>query len=106
MVRDRIAPYFLRRRVADVLELPEKVSDEVWLDLNDDQRVSYDAAYWEGRAELLQPGVSRIHVFSLVSKLKQICNLDPRTGSSAKLDFLEEQLGGIVDNDQKALVFS
>jgi superfamily II DNA or RNA helicase len=107
MVRDRIAPYFLRRRVADVLtELPEKVSEERWLYLNDDQQASYDAAYWEGRAELEKPGAGRIHVFSLINQLKQICNLDPRSGSSAKLDYLEEQLAGIMDNAQKALVFS
>ena len=65
MVRDRIAPYFLRRRVADVLtELPDKVPNEQWLYLNDDQRASYDRAYQEGRAALSQPGASRIHVFS------------------------------------------
>jgi SNF2 family DNA or RNA helicase len=107
MVRDRIAPYFLRRRVADVLtELPEKVLHEPWLYLNDDQQASYDAAFWEGRAKLEQPGAGRIHVFSLINQLMQICNLDPRSGSSAKVDFLEEQLAGIIDNDQKALVFS
>jgi SNF2 family DNA or RNA helicase len=107
MVRDRIAPYFLRRRVADVLtELPDKVPNEPWLYLNDDQRASYDRAYSEGRTELSQPGASRIHVFSVVSRLKQICNLDPETGSSCKLDYLEEQLEAVAANDQKALVFS
>ena len=107
MVKDRIAPYFLRRRVADVLhELPEKVSDEIWLDLNDDQRSSYESAYREGRAELSKPGASRIHVFSLITQLKQICNMDPRSGSSSKLDYLEDQLESIIENGQKALVFS
>jgi superfamily II DNA or RNA helicase len=107
MVRDRIAPYFLRRRVADVrTELPEKVLYEPWLYLNDDQRVSYERVYRQGRAELSQPGASRIHAFSVVNRLKQICNLDPETGSSCKLDYLEEQLEAVVANDQKALVFS
>ncbi len=106
MVRDRITPHFLRRRGADVLELPEKKLDEIWLDLNDEQRESYDRAYQEGRAALSQPGTSRIHVFSLLDQLKQICNLDPKTKSSSKLDYLEVQLEAIVANDQKALVFS
>lgn len=106
-VRNRIEPYFLRRRLTDVLtELPEKVSEEVWLDLNDEQRDAYGLAYAEGRAELSEPGVSRIHVFALVNRLKQICNLDPQTKSSCKLDYLEEQLESIQANDQKALVFS
>ena len=41
-----------------------------------------------------------------MNRLKQICNLDHETGSSCKLDYLEEQLEAVAANDQKALVFS
>jgi SNF2 family DNA or RNA helicase len=42
-VKQRIDSHFLRRRLKDVKsDLPEKVSREIWLDLTDAQRVSYD----------------------------------------------------------------
>jgi len=45
-------------------------------------------------------------VFSLINQLKQICNLDPVTGESAKLDFIRQRLEHIVEQGDKALVFS
>lgn len=105
-VKDGIRPYFLRRRAADVLDdLPAKVSHEVWLELGPSQRDSYDEAYREGRAALSrEPTVP--HVLAQISKLKQICNLDPVTGESTKLEYLQEQLGELAENEEKALVFS
>ncbi len=107
MVRTRIAPYFLRRRVADVYkELPEKITVERWLHLAEEQREAYEMAYWRGRAELERPGASRIHVFALINTLKQICNLDPASGASVKLDYLSDELRESIGADAKALVFS
>ena len=97
----------MRRRAADVLsELPEKKSCEIWLDLTDEQREAYDEAFAEGRTELSQSSATRVHVFSWINKLKQICNLDPRSGASCKLDYLVDQLEGVTESGQKALVFS
>lgn len=107
MVKDKIQPYFLRRRTADVLlELPEKVSSEVWLDLTEEQRAAYDTAEDSGRLSLQEPGATRIHVLSLISKLKQICNMEPESGESCKVNYLVDQLESVVDSGQKALVFS
>lgn len=47
-----------------------------------------------------------MHVFDWINKLKQICNLDPDTGASCKLDYLIDELEDIVESGQKALVFS
>ncbi|RIK33842.1 MAG: hypothetical protein DCC55_34195 [Chloroflexi bacterium] len=107
MVKKRIEPYFLRRRTADVRrELPEKITTEVWLDLTDAQYRTYQDEETAGRSELLKAGTTRVHVFALINKLKQICNLDPRTGESCKADYLADQLDSITENGQKALVFS
>lgn len=108
-VRERIKPYFLRRRKTEALpELQPKVRDEVWLDLLDSQRKAYERAERDGIVELSDQGdsVTVQHVFALITKLKQICNIDPVTHESCKLDYLLEQLPEIVAQGDKALVFS
>jgi len=46
------------------------------------------------------------HVFELVMRLKQICNFDPATGSSSKLELLEADMAEIAASDRKAIIFS
>ena len=46
------------------------------------------------------------HVFELVMRLKQICNFDPRTGQSAKLEQLVADMAEVADSGRKAIVFS
>jgi SNF2 family DNA or RNA helicase len=46
------------------------------------------------------------HVFELVLRLKQICNFDPVTGASAKLDRLEADIEEVAASGKKAIVFS
>jgi HJR/Mrr/RecB family endonuclease len=46
------------------------------------------------------------HVFALITKLKQICNYDPESHESVKLDYLKEKLEELAPQGDKALVFS
>ena len=46
------------------------------------------------------------HVFELVLRLKQICNFDPATGVSSKLERLEADLEECAASGRKAIVFS
>jgi SNF2 family DNA or RNA helicase len=46
------------------------------------------------------------HVFELVLRLKQICNFDPLTGASAKMERLLADLEEVAASRQKAIVFS
>jgi SNF2 family DNA or RNA helicase len=46
------------------------------------------------------------HVFELVMRLKQICNFDPVTGQSAKLDQLQADLAEVAASGRKTLIFS
>ncbi|MCX6702707.1 MAG: DEAD/DEAH box helicase [Candidatus Wolfebacteria bacterium] len=108
-VKAAIKPFFLRRRKADVLDdLPEKNCDEVWLELSDDQRRAYDRAEKEGVFSLNNQGdsVTVQHVLALITKLKQICNIEPVSGESCKLEYLIDQLEEIKGQDDKALIFS
>jgi len=106
-ISSMIRPYFKRRRIADVqLQLPDKVSEEVWLELTEEQRAAYDQAENDARQRLTEPGTTRVHVFAQIVRLKQICNLDPVSGASCKLEYLKEQLEILSEDGKKALVFS
>ena len=106
-LRALVKPYTLRRTYKDELvDLPELTSQSVWLELGGNQRQRYDAAERQGISELQRDGTTRMHVFALINKLKQICNLDPDSRQSTKLEYLRGQLDELVANDEKALVFS
>src|SRR5207249_795340 len=72
------------------------------------QRASYDLAEKEGVIHLNALGatITVQHVFELVLRLKQICNFDPLTGESAKLEQLAADLAEVAESNRKAIVFS
>lgn len=110
-IKNDIAPYFLRRRKQELLatlNLPEKIHEEIWLELYPRQREIYERVEREGVAELNAKGemVTRTHIFALITKLKQICNLDSVSGESCKADYLLEELEEVTSQDFKALIFS
>ncbi len=103
------APYVLRRTKDQVLQdLPPKLFRDVELELDPEQRESYRLAQKKGLLRLHELGeaVTIQHVFELVTRLKQICNFDPATGSSSKLEQLRADLEEVAASGQKALVFS
>jgi SNF2 family DNA or RNA helicase len=105
LTRDAI----LRRVKEEVMtDMPAKVIQDVFLDLSPAQRASYDMAEKEGIVHLNELGdtITVQHVFELVLRLKQICNFDPRTGESAKLEQLAADLDEVAENNRKAIVFS
>jgi len=109
-VKEVIKPYFLRRRV-DALptgELKEKNCYVRWFDLLPAQREAYDKAYYESKFYLEELGEYRTiqHILAQITKLKQICNIDPVTKESCKLEFLLDQLEDVSEQGNKALVFS
>jgi superfamily II DNA or RNA helicase/HJR/Mrr/RecB family endonuclease len=97
-IKGRMAEYFLRRRKKDALpELPEKFHEE-----------KYRKAEEEGIVDLNEQGdsITVQHVLALITKLKQICNIDPITRESSKLEYIEEKIEEICEEDEKVLVFS
>lgn len=113
-LREKIAPYVLRRRILDVLkDLPPKHVSIKWLDLTEAQRKRYDEVESGARAEMLslvEQGIPlnrlRISALARLTELKKICNLDSGTFESCKRDFLVEELETIRELGEKALVFS
>lgn len=99
----------LRRRKMDVLDdLPPKQVTMTPIELYPSQRRSYEKAEQEGIVFLRSLGVEVTvqHVFALLTRLKQICNADPQTGESCKLDDIRERMEQLSVQGHKALVFS
>ena len=99
----------LRRRKHDVLDdLPPKLETKLMIDLHPSQRTSYRKAEEEGIIYLKSLGaeVSITHVLELITRLKQICNADPMTGESSKLNDIKGRLEQLTAQGHKALVFS
>lgn len=106
---DHVRDYVLRRTKDMVLtDLPPKLFRDAELELTGEQMASYQTAEDEGIIRLNDMGheITIQHVFELVLRLKQICNFDPATGRSSKLDRLEADLSEVAASNQKAIVFS
>jgi hypothetical protein len=109
LAKEFMKPFFLRRLKKDVLpDLPEKLPQEIWLELDDEQRVEYDQVLTTGRNELTQLGekVTRIHIFAIISKLKRICNFALHKKKSPKTVALLEQIQVIKESGHKGIVFT
>jgi SNF2 family DNA or RNA helicase len=89
-------------------DLPPKLFRDAELDLSPEQRSTYEMAENDGVMNLNEMGdcLTIQHVFELVLRLKQICNFDPATGVSSKLERLEADLEEVAASGKKAIVFS
>jgi len=101
---------FIIRRTKDkvLTEMPPKMFRDEELELTAAQLDSYRSAEDEGIVQLSDMGETLTiqHVFELVLRLKQICNFDPLTGSSCKLERLEADMEEIAASGHKAIIFS
>lgn len=101
--------YILRRTKDKVLaDLPPKLYRDAELELTSQQGEAYQTAEDQGVVQLSEMGQSLTiqHVFELVLRLKQICNFDPASGASSKMERLEVDLEEVVASGKKAIVFS
>ncbi len=108
-VRKHISPYMLRRTTEKVQpDLPSKIELPGIVDLSQAQREAYESAERDGVVKLNELGdtITVVHVFALITALRQICNVDVGSDESAKLELLLEDLEEIVESGRKALVFS
>jgi SNF2 family DNA or RNA helicase len=104
-----VSDHVLRRTKDQVLcDLPPKLFRDAALELSPEQAESYRLAEDEGviRLRELKHELTIQHVFELVLRLKQICNFDPTTGASSKLERLEADLEECAASGRKAIVFS
>jgi SNF2 family DNA or RNA helicase len=107
----RIRPFFLRRRKTDVLpDLPPIIIQDLPLEMTGVQREAYDAA-WDGRRRFMGDeddgdDAGDGSIFALITRLKQLCNFEPQTFQSVKLDSLRVIAESLTEPGDKLLVFS
>jgi len=104
-----VGDHMLRRTKEMVLkDIPPKLFRGADVELTPEQRATYESAENEGVMRLNELGdeITIQHVFELVLRLKQICNFDPATGASSKLERLEADLEEVAASGKKAIVFS
>ncbi len=117
-----VKPFILRRRKEEVLfDLPEKVEQVSHCQLSLDQKMLYSDLLDKVRRPLIQElqdsssSVPYLHVFSVLSSLKQICNHpavylknpdDYRSYESGKWELFKELLSESLESGQKVVVFS
>jgi superfamily II DNA or RNA helicase len=119
MLARAVRPFILRRTKAQVApELPDRVEQTIWCELEPKQRKLYDELRDYYRASLLgrvaKDGMNRskIHILEALLRMRQAaCHpglVDKkRTGeTSAKLDALFAELPTLIEGGHKILVFS
>ena len=114
IVRDKVAPFILRRRKEDVLrDLPEKFEVIVTTEMSPEQRKLYDAFRLKAKEELKSKdgGSHMMEVLSIITRLRQIC-VDPATfvenfeGESGKITTLKEIIENKLKDNHRFLIFS
>ena len=104
-----IKDHFLRRRKKDVLpELPPIIQQDVPLALEGNQREVYLDAWDLRRVYARSRGVpvSNAHLLALITKLKQLCNFEPISEESVKLDALIPIIESLSEPTDKIIIFS
>ena len=117
-LNNQINPFILRRRKKDVIrELPEKLENNIYIDLSDDQKKLYVAELErvkEKMNEIMADGginKARFMILQLLMKLRQIC-IDPSIvyddykGSSNKIETFISVTRESISNGHKILVFT
>ncbi len=101
-LRAQARPYILRRRKDEVLDDLPRVRDTTErIELTPAQRRAYDEAITRYRS---RPGDG--HELALLTRLRELCDLDPATGASSKADRILELLARIREQGEKAVVFA
>ena len=113
IVKDKVAPFILRRRKEDVLkDLPEKFEVIMTTEMSLEQRKLYDAFRLKAKEELKSSDGSKVmEVLSIITRLRQIC-VDPSTfvenfeGESGKITMLKEIIDNKMKEGHRFLIFS
>jgi len=106
----QLSEEFILRRTKDLVatDLPPRINRDEIIELTPAQEHTYKTAEKEGVIQLNGMGdsITIQHVFELVLRLKQICNSDPLTGDSCKLDRLVADMEEVSASGGKAILFS
>ena len=108
-IHSAMAPHFLRRTKRDVLQdLPPLILRDIRLELSFKQRQAYNAI-WDARIRFLSEGSrapQTANLLAVLTRLKQICNVDMDSQESVKLEVVRNLLEKTREASEKVLIFS
>ena len=111
-LKSLINPFILRRLKRDVAgELPEKIEKKYYVPMTSKQKIAYNNYMKEVKLKLKTGEDDNITILSYLTRLRQICQ-DPilvnkdYTGDSGKLNIALEIIDGVIEENNKILVFS
>ncbi|OGV57766.1 MAG: hypothetical protein A2X45_19700 [Lentisphaerae bacterium GWF2_50_93] len=114
----RVAPFILRRKKKEVAaELPEKIEQVIYCEMEDEQRNFYSELLEKGRDEcndFLKGRITKFDILTSLLRLRQFCchpallpeNFGVKNAKSAKMDLMQELLFESIDSGHRLLVFS
>lgn len=116
-IKRKTKPFILRRIKEQVAQdLPEKIEQNVWIQMPEDQKQIYNQFLASSGQNLIKKvqldgaGKHRMEIFETLLRLRQICChpqlVNGNEGNSAKLDALLNDMQTIQEEGKKALVFS
>lgn len=107
-----IKPFILRRKKEEVLnDLPEKIEENIFLDMTEEQEKLYKKMLSEIRSRFEREEVESFSILEGLLRLRQISN-HPRLVFenykylSGKLEFISEFMEDIYNTDHKVVIFS
>ena len=110
-----VSPFILRRTKKEVLaELPEKVENNMIVELSSEQKKLYMAYVKQAKKQLIEfdkEENNNLKVLAILTKLRQICNSpqlfdENYKGEVAKIELLKELMPDILRNNHRMLIFS
>ena len=108
-LEDRLDEIMLRRRKEEVLDLPDKMYIDEYVDMTPKQKQIYDEVTSEIKMNIDQIKMANNPLAELI-RMRQATGytgiLSSAVQESAKLDRLEELIQEAIDNDKKVVVFS
>ena len=114
-LKNIVSPFILRRTKDEVLtELPEKVENNMIVELSKEQKKLYMAYVKRAKKELRgfdKEENNNLKVLAILTKLRQICNSpqlfdENYTGEVAKIELLREMIPDILENGHRMIIFS
>ena len=116
-LRSQVKPFILRRKKNEVLkDLPDKIENNIYIDLSDEEKKIYAALVKETKnemEELVNEGFTKnkMQILTLLTRLRQVC-IDPKiifdnfNKTSSKIEHLTDVVKEAVYNGHKILLFT
>lgn len=109
-LNQRLSKFMLRRKKEDVLDLPDKIIIDEYLDMDLKQAILYDKTKKLMQGELVKQKGNKVALMSLLLNLRKItCHpnwVDERYSDSVKFERVHQLMYEITENSRKAIIFS